>query len=87
MSALARYVGQHRLAIVRMSEGRHAGRFSVAFEVYGQWRYLADDDTGELRSWKTEYEAAHIAEASRRTLGELMELAVTHATPRGHMAR
>jgi hypothetical protein len=82
VSTLTRLIGDHRMAIVPITEGRHAGRYFVAFDFLGRWRCLADEDTGELRTWKTEYEALHIGELSRQTINEMLDLMVSHAKPR-----
>ncbi|HEX9057126.1 MAG TPA: hypothetical protein VF818_06285 [Ktedonobacterales bacterium] len=87
MSTLTRLIGDHRMAVIAITEGRFAGRYSVAFDFFGAWQFLADDDTGELRTWKTEYEAYHIGEASRQTLDQMLTLVVSRATPRTRAAR
>jgi hypothetical protein len=87
VSTLTRLIGDHRMAVVPIKEGRNAGRFSVAFDFFGIWQFLAEDDTGELRTWKTEYEAYHIGEATRQTINELLEVVESHATPRTRTRR
>jgi hypothetical protein len=75
------------MAVVPIKEGPNAGRYSVAFDFFGRWQFLAEDDTGELRTWKTEYEAYHIGEATRQTINELLEVVESRATPRSHSRR
>jgi hypothetical protein len=87
VSALARLIGDHRMAVVPITEGRYAGRYSVAFDFFGRWQLLADEDTGELRTWKTEYEAYHVGELSRQTINELLEFALSHGALSARMPR
>jgi hypothetical protein len=77
VSTLIKFIGEHRMAVIPWTSGRHAGRYSVAFDFFGRWQYLADDETGELRTWKSAYEAYHIGEASRQTLNALLEHVLT----------
>jgi hypothetical protein len=77
VSTLIRIIGEHRMAVIPWTSGRYAGRYSVAFDFFGRWQYLADDETGELRTWKSAYEAYHIGEASRQTLNALLEHVLT----------
>lgn len=72
MSTLTRLIGDHRMAVVPIRQGRRAGRYSVAFDFFGHWQFLADEDTGELRTWKTAYEAYNIGEMSRQTLDAML---------------
>jgi hypothetical protein len=72
------------MAVIPLTEGRHAGRYSVAFDFFGRWQFLADEDTGELRTWKTAYEAYHVGELSRQTINDTLTLVMSHATPRAH---
>ena len=85
MSTLTRLIGDHRMAVVPISQGRHAGRYSVAFDFFDRWQFLADEDSGELRTWKTAYEAYHIGELSRQTIDALLAQVV--AAPARRPAR
>lgn len=67
MSRLVRIAGNHRIAVAPVREGRQLGRFFVAFEFFGTWRIVTDEDTGETLTWKTEEEAMGFAEAWRRS--------------------
>ncbi len=87
MSALTRLIGDHRMAVVPLTKGRNAGRYSVAFDFLGRWQFLVDEDTGELRTWKTAYEAYHTGELSRQTINDTLELIMSHATPRARARR
>jgi hypothetical protein len=87
VSTLTRLIGNHRMAVVLMQTGRYAGRYSVAFDFFGRWQYLADEETGELRTWKSEYEAYHIGEASRQTINDLLEHVTSRAAPRARSRR
>ncbi|MBF6590683.1 MAG: hypothetical protein IVW57_09150 [Ktedonobacterales bacterium] len=66
MGRLVRMVGSHDMAAVKIPAGRHAGRHAIAYRFYGAWRFVTDEDTGDLLTWKTEEEALGIAEAWRR---------------------
>jgi hypothetical protein len=85
VSTLTRLVGDHRMSVVLIMRGRHAGRYSVAFDFFGRWQFLADEDTGEVRTWKTAYEAYHIGELSRQTLDAMLAQVV--AAPARRPAR
>jgi hypothetical protein len=87
VSTLTRLIGSHRMAVVPVRSGPLAGRYSVAFDFFGRWQYLADEETGELRTWKSAYEAYHIGEASRQTINDLLEHAVAHRVPRARPRR
>ena len=65
MGKLTRMVGEHRIAVTPVIEGRKAGRFAIAYQFFGKWQFITDEDTGDLRTWKTEEEALVIAEAWR----------------------
>ena len=66
MGQLVRIAGTHGMAAIRLPAGRRAGRYAIAFQFHGRWRFITDEDTGELLTWKTEEEALGIAEAWRR---------------------
>jgi hypothetical protein len=72
VTTLTRLIGDHRVAVVPISQDRHTGRYSVAFDFFGRWQFLADEDTGEVRTWKTAYEAYHVGELSRQTLDAML---------------
>lgn len=87
MSTLTRLIGDHRMAVVPLTRGRHAGRYSVAFDFFGRWQFLADDESGELRTWKTSYEAYHVGELSRQTLDALLAQVAARAGGRPARSR
>jgi hypothetical protein len=72
VSTLTRLIGNHGVAVLPIPQGRLAGRYVIAFDFFGQWQCIVDDDTGELRTWKTEWEASVIAEAWRQTVNEML---------------
>jgi hypothetical protein len=82
VSTLTRLIGEHHMAVVPITEGPCAGRFSVAFDFFGSWQFLADEESGEVRTWKTEYEAYHIGELSRQMLDELLGQVLADRGPR-----
>lgn len=82
MSTLVRLIGDHRMAVVPITEGRYAGRYCVAFDFSGKWQYLGEEDSGRLRTWKTEYEAYHIGELSRQLLDETLQMLVARGVLR-----
>jgi len=67
MGRLIRMVGEHGMAVTPVKEGRHAGRFAIAYRFFDKWQFVTDEDTGDLRTWKTEEEALVIAEAWRQS--------------------
>lgn len=79
MSTLTRLIGNHSVAVLPIQQGRLAGRYVIAFDFFGQWQCIVDEDTGDLRTWKTEWEASVIAEAWRQTVNEILgQLSETH---------
>ncbi|GAC1448653.1 MAG: hypothetical protein PVSMB4_06070 [Ktedonobacterales bacterium] len=79
MSTLTRLIGNHGVAVLPIQRGRLAGRYVIAFDFFGQWQCIVDEDTGDLRTWKTEWEASVIAEAWRQTVNEMLgQLSETH---------
>jgi hypothetical protein len=66
MGQLVRIAGNHGMAAIRIPAGRYAGRHAIAFEFYGRWSFITDDESGHLLTWKTEEEALGNAEAWRR---------------------
>ena len=87
MSTLTRLIGNHRMAVVPLTEGPYAGRYSVAFDFFGRWQFLADEDTGDLRTWKTAYEAYHVGELTRQTINDTLTLVTADAAPRASARR
>lgn len=79
MSTLTRLIGNHGIAVLPIQHGRLAGRYLIAFNFFGEWQCIVDEDTDELRTWKTEWEASMIAEAWRQTVNEMLgQLSETH---------
>ncbi|HLY30399.1 MAG TPA: hypothetical protein VKQ36_05195 [Ktedonobacterales bacterium] len=71
MSRLVRIAGNHRMAVAPVREGRQAGRYFLAFEFFGKWRIITDEDTGEMLTWKTPEEAWIVAETWRSSWDDL----------------
>jgi hypothetical protein len=57
--------GNHSMLVTRLSEGRRAGRYALAYRFHDVWRWVTDVDTDELLTWKTEEEALIIGDAWR----------------------
>lgn len=57
--------GDHSMLVTRLTEGRRAGRYALAYRFHGVWRWVTDADTDELLTWKTEEEALIIGDAWR----------------------
>jgi hypothetical protein len=66
MGTLVRFVGPHGMAAIHIRAGRLAGRHAIAYEFYGRWHLVVDEESGDLLTWKTEEEALGNAEAWRR---------------------
>ncbi len=66
MGSLVRIAGPHSMAAIYIRAGRFAGRHAIAYEFFGRWQLITDEDTGDLLTWKTEEEALGNAEAWRR---------------------
>jgi hypothetical protein len=66
MGQLIRIAGTHGMAAICLPVGRRAGRYAIAFQFHGRWRFITDEESGELLTWKTEMEALGNAEAWRR---------------------
>jgi hypothetical protein len=71
VSRLVRIAGNHRMAVAPVREGRHMGRYFLAFEFFGKWRIITDEDTRELLTWKTPEEAWAAAESWRAMWDEI----------------
>jgi hypothetical protein len=57
--------GDHSMLVTRVTEGRRAGRYALAYRFHDVWRFVTDVDTDELLTWKTEEEALIIGDAWR----------------------
>jgi hypothetical protein len=66
MGRLVLLAGRHGMAAIRIPAGRYAGRHAIAYEFFGRWHVMTDEDSGDLLTWKTEEEALGNAEAWRR---------------------
>lgn len=53
------------MLVTRLTQGRRAGRYALAYNFFKQWRFVTDVDSDELLTWKTEEEALIIGEAWR----------------------
>lgn len=71
MGRLTRLIGPHSFAVVPIRAGRKMGRHAIAFNFFGTWRFVLDEDSGDLLTWKTEEEAFGNAEAWRRSWDRL----------------
>lgn len=65
MSRIAVIAGEHSMLVTRLTQGRRAGRYALAYNFFEKWRFVTDVDTDELLTWKTEEEALIIGEAWR----------------------
>lgn len=57
--------GEHGFLVTRLTHGRRAGRYALAYHFFEKWRFVTDIDTDEVLTWKTEEEALIIGEAWR----------------------
>jgi hypothetical protein len=65
LSRIAVIAGDHSMLVTRLTAGRRAGRYALAYNFFQKWRFVTDVDTDELLTWKTEEEALIIGEAWR----------------------
>lgn len=65
ISRLILVAGAHSMLVTRLTEGRRAGRYALAYRFHGKWSFVTDVDTDELLTWKTEEEALIIGDAWR----------------------